>query len=92
MKAKVIRLKPKDLYCDQPTLEECRKMFKVEEYGYTDEELIQMRDFLFKLAKIFYEFYTTTLRHRAKVISLYNLTYDTEKSNHLRPSKHRRAS
>lgn len=44
------------------TVEECCLIFKAEEYGYTDEELIQMHDFLFKLSKIFYESYTTTLR------------------------------
>lgn len=92
MKAKIMRMKPKDLYSDQLTLEQCRKMFKADKLGYTDEELIQMRDFLFKVAKFFYEFYMTTLRHRAKVISINNQPYGTEESNYLRQGEYRRAS
>ncbi|RYZ28194.1 MAG: hypothetical protein EOO10_10340 [Chitinophagaceae bacterium] len=92
MKAKVISLtEPKDLQSSQLTIEQCRKLFKAEEYGYTDDELIQLRDFLSKLAKIFYESCTTTLRNRAKVITI-NQPYDTEKSHHLCTGKHRRAS
>jgi len=92
MMAKVVKLKPKDLYSNLPGLEECRKIFKAEEYGYADEELIQMRDFLFKLATIYYEFYITTLRHKAKVIHLNTQPYGTKESHHLCKSKHRRAS
>lgn len=90
--AKVIKLKPRDLSKNPLSIEECRILFKAEEYGYTDEELIQMRDFLFKLAKIYYEFYITNLQHRAKVISINDRPYGKETSNHLCKSKHRRAS
>ena len=83
MRAKAIHLKAKEKSPTELSLEECRNMFKAEEYGYTDEELIQMRNFLFKLAKIYYEFYMTTLRHRAKVIPLNHLPYGTEESNSL---------
>lgn len=86
------QLKPRDLSNNPISLEECRKLFKVDEYGYTDEELFKMRDFLFKLAKIYYGFYITTLQHRAKIISINNQPYGTEESNHLCTSKHRRAS
>lgn len=93
MKAKVISISnPNDLYSDQLTLEQCRVMFKAEECGYSDKELIQMRDFLFKLSKIFYESYLITLKNRAKVISINKQSYGTEKSNHLCTGKHRRAS
>ncbi len=93
MKAKVVSIsKPKDLNSDQLTLKQCRVMFKAEENEYTNEELIQMRDFLFKLAKIFYQSYTTTLKEQAKIISINQQPYDTEKSNHLCTGKHRRAS
>ena len=92
MKAKIISLKePKDLQSSQLTIEQCRAIFKAEEHGYTDEELIQMRDFLFKLAKTFYQSYTSALRNRAKVITI-NQPYDTETSHHLCTGKHRRAS
>ena len=90
--AKVVKLQPRDLSNNPISLEECRRLFKAEEYGYTDEELIQMRDFLFKLSKIYYGFYITTLQHRAKVISINDRPYGTETSNHLCKSKHRRAS
>lgn len=92
MKAQVISLKkPKDFQSSQLTSEQCRVIFRAEEHEYTDEELIQMRDFLFKLAKTFYESYTTTLRNQAKIISI-NQPYDTEKSHYLCTGKHRRAS
>jgi|GEM_PF-2835742 len=90
--AKVVHLKSRDLSNSPLSVEECRKLFKAEEYEYTVEELKQMRDFLFKLAKIYYDFYMITLRHQAKVISINNRPYGTEKSNHLCKSKHRRAS
>lgn len=89
---KLVLLKTKNVSNQPLSLEECRKLFKSEAYGYTDDELIQMRDFLFKLAKIYYEFYMTTLRHRAKIISIDKQVYDTEKSHHLCSGEHRRAS
>lgn len=93
MKAKVINInKPNDLPSEHLTLEQCKQMFKAEEHGYSDEEVIQMRDFLFKLAKIYCEFYRTTGKQSAKVIPLNNQPYGTEKSHHICKSKHRRAS
>lgn len=93
MKAKVINLhKPKEVSPEQLTVEQCRKLFKTEEYTYSDEELILMRNFLFKLSKIYYELYMTSLRHKAKVVPLNKTTNGTEKSNHIRPGEHRRAS
>ena len=93
MKAKIINInKSKDLPSEQLTLEQCQQMFKAEAHGYSDEELIQMKDFLFKLAKIYYEFYRATGKQSAKVISLNNQPYGTEKSHHICKSKHRRAS
>jgi hypothetical protein len=65
MKSRIITTgkAPNDL-----SIEECRKMFKAGEYEYTDEELIQIRVFLFKLAKIYYELYMTKLKHKSKII------------------------
>jgi hypothetical protein len=92
MKANVVNLKTKDKASNDLSIEECRKMFKASEYGYTDEELIQMRDFLFKLAKMYYELYMTRLKRQPKTISLNNEHYDTEESHTLCKSEHRRAS
>lgn len=93
MKAKIISINnSKELPSEQLTLEQSKKMLKAAEYGYSDEEVIQMSDFLFKLAKIYYEFYRTTGKQSAKVVSLNNQSYGTEKSHHLCKSKHRRAS
>jgi hypothetical protein len=60
---KINRKAPNDL-----SIEVCRKMFKAKEYEYTDEELLQMKDFLFKLAKIYYELYMTKLKHQSRII------------------------
>ena len=79
MKTRIVNLKrkqPNDL-----SIEECRKMFKASEYGYTDEELIQMKDFLFKIAKIYYELYMTKLKHQSKIITLNNQPYDAEEGH-----------
>ncbi len=92
MKTKTIHLKANEKSSTVLSIEQCRKMFKAEEYGYTDEELIQMKDFLFKLAKIYYKFYITTLKDKAKVIPLNHLPYGTEESNSLCTGQHRRAS
>ena len=92
MKAKVANLKTKQKTPAELSIEDCRKMFRAEEYGYTDEELMQMRDFLFKLAKTYYELYMTTLRNKAQVIPLNSQPYDTKESHSLCSGKHRRAS
>ncbi len=73
------------------TIEQCRKLFKAEEYGYTDEELMQMQHFLFKLAKTYHDLFVTKLRHKLKVVPLNSQTYDPEESNHLRSGEYRRA-
>ena len=69
MKARIVNLKTKTKSPNDLSLEECRQMFKASEYEYTDEEIIQMKDFLFKLAKIYYELYMTKLKHRSKIIN-----------------------
>lgn len=73
------------------TIEQRRKLFKAEEYGYTDEELMQMQDFLFKLAKTYHDLFVTKLRHQLKVVPLNSQSYDPEESNHLRAGEYRRA-
>ena len=92
MKAKVVNLKTNKQPFTDLSIEDYRKLFQAEAHGYSDEELIQMRDFLYKLAKIYCEFYRTTGKQSAKVISLNNQPYGTEKSHYLCKSKHRRAS
>ncbi|MBD0366413.1 MAG: hypothetical protein ICV53_09960 [Flavisolibacter sp.] len=91
MKTKTIHLKANEKSSTVLSIEQCRKMFKAEEYGYTDEELIQMKDFLFKLAKIYYKFYITTLKDKANVIPLYHLPYGTVVCISLCTGQHRRA-
>ena len=91
MKARIVNLRQKAKAPNDLSIEECRQMFKAREYGYTDEELIQMKDFLFKLAKMYYELYMTKLKHQAKIIPLNNQPYDTEESDTLCKSEHRRA-
>jgi hypothetical protein len=85
-------LKSNDLHESLPSLELCRKLFKAKEYDYNDEELLQLRDFLFKLARIYYEFYMQDFRHRAPVVNLNNTNHGTEESHPLHPRKYRRAS
>lgn len=92
MKARIVTLRTKAKAPNDLSIEECRQMFKASEYGYTDEELIQMKDFLFKLAKMYYELYMTKLKHQSKIIPLNNQPYDTEESHTLCKSEHRRAS
>lgn len=90
--AKLVNIKSKRSNVDGLSAEQCRNLLNADGYDYTDEELIQIQAFLFKLAKIYYDFYITTLRHRAKVISINDRPYGTEESNHLCTRKHRRAS
>ena len=92
MKTRIVNLKAKAKKPSDLSIEECRTMFKAREYEYTDEELIQMKDFLFKLAKMYYELYMTKLKHQPKIIPLNNQPYDTKESHNLCESKHRRAS
>ena len=91
MKARIVNLRTKTKAPNDLSIEECRQMFKASEYEYTDEELIQMKDFLFKLAKTYYELYMTKLKHQPKIIPLNNQPYDTEESHTLCKSEHRRA-
>jgi hypothetical protein len=92
MITRIINQKTKRKAPNDLSIEECRKLFRASEYGYTDEELIQMKDFLFKIAKIYYELYMTKLKHQTKIIKLNSQPYDTEESHTLCKSKHRRAS
>ena len=92
MKARIVNLRTKVKAPNDLSIEESRQMFQANDYGYTDEELIQMKDFLFKLAKMYYELYTTKLKHQSKIILLNNQPYDTEESHTLCKSEHRRAS
>ena len=92
MKGKVVRLSGKNKYSEQVSLEECRKLFNVKENGYTDEELIMMRDFLYVFSRMYYDFYIRTFRDELKVIQLNSSKHDTEKSNSICTSEYRRAS
>lgn len=72
--------------------EEYKRKFDLDTYGYTDEEIERLCEFLSKLAKIYHEFYAMTVQSKAKVISISTQVYDKEKSHSIRPCEYRRAS
>lgn len=91
MRAKVINL-PRQNKNESFTIEKCRKILGANEVEYTDEQIILMRDYLFILARIYFDYYQRTYKEQLKVIHLNKIYNGTEDSDNLCSGEYRRAS
>lgn len=58
MKAKISkRDQPVDKFPNRTPLEKCREILEADKLGYTDEEVIAIRDFVHCMAQIIYDYY-----------------------------------
>ena len=73
------------------SLEKCREIMKENGIEYTDEELLTLRDFLYRLFEISSSHYERRKENQAKVIDINQSDYE-KKSIPLCKSEHRRAS
>jgi hypothetical protein len=83
----------KDNYTDRISLAECKKILDVIEYGYSDEEVLIVRDFLYSLAVVDYNYHERSAKRETQIIELKPKGNDDTKESHsLLPSEYRRAS
>jgi len=83
----------KDPYTDRISLAECKKILNADEYGYTDKEVLIIRDFLYSLAVVDYNYHEQKAKQKTKIIKLNIIDNDnTKKSHSLLQSEYRRAS
>jgi hypothetical protein len=73
------------------SLEKCREIMKENGIEYTDEELLTLRDFLYRLFEISNSHYERIKEREAKVIDINQKDYE-KNSIPLCKSEHRRAS
>ena len=71
-------------------LETCRKILNAGDKKYSDEEIIRMRDYLYRLAAIECRFYDQWINEQTET-PIINLQDETEKSIPLHQGKYRRA-
>ena len=92
MKGKIVSINSKEKFTGRTSLAKCRELLEADELGYTDEEVIIIRDFVHCLAKMIHDYYMRCIKghHQSKFIN--TLRNDTEKSDHLCESEYRRAS
>ena len=89
MKTQIVKL-PADKFPDRIPLETCKRILKAKENGYSDEEVLKIRDILYALADIDYEYYQEN-KNPARIIDLNN-QQDETLSHSLHPGFNRRAS
>lgn len=90
MKAKVIPLS-NEKFQSRLSIETCKQVLRAKENGYSDEEVLKIRDALYALADIDYEHFQAT-KQEAKVIELTTNRLNETESHSPHPRKHRRAS
>lgn len=94
MKGKVIPISSKEKFTSRTPLAKSRELLEADELGYTDEEVIIIRDFVHCLAKVIHDYYMRCAKgqHQSKIININTSENATEKSDHLCESEYRRAS
>lgn len=91
LKAKIIDIKTKEeIFPDKVPLEELRRIWSDKETQYTDEQLEQIRTWLYAMAEVIVRV-SDKAKQQIKVIPI-STDHENEKSNHLRSGEHRRAS
>ena len=91
MRAKVIKF-PTQNRRESFTVEKCREILGVNGVEYADEQIILIRDYLFILARIYFDYYQRTYKEQLKVIHLNKINNGTEESDNLCSGEYRRAS
>lgn len=83
----------KDNYTDRISLAQCREILNAKEYGYTDEEVLLIRDFLYSLAVVDFDNHERKAKQEANIIKIpIDYDNDAKKSYSLLPGKYRRTS
>ena len=91
MNSKLIDLKTKqELFPDKVPLEAFRKIWNDKEKQYSDQNLEQIRGWLYAMAEVIVRV-SDKVKQQTKVIPI-GTTHENEKSNYLCPGEHRRAS
>ena len=91
MNAKVIDLKTKqELFPEKVPLHELRKIWNDKDKQYNDQELEQIRSWLYAMAEVIVQV-RNKVKQQTKVIPI-STEHENEKSNYLCPGEHRRAS
>ncbi len=91
MNAKLIDLKTEqELFPDKVPLEALRKIWNDKETQYTDEQLEQIRTWLYAIAEVIVRI-SDKVKQQSRVIQI-STEHENEKSNYLCPGEHRRAS
>jgi hypothetical protein len=82
----------KDNYTDRIPFAVCKKILNAEEYGYSDKDVLIIRDFLYSLAVVDFSYHERKANRETKIIEFNPVTNDNAKKSYpLLPSKHRRA-
>lgn len=89
-KAKIIDLKTKqELFPDKVSLEELRKIWNDKEDKYSDQQLEQIRNWLYAMAEVIVQV-SDKVKQQTKVIPI-STKHENEKSNSICSGEHRRA-
>jgi len=81
---------PKDKYTDRKPLQECRRILHADEEGYTDEEVLLIRDFLITIIELDYSQFQKRKEKKSLIVQL--KSESDAQSNNIHPGEHRRAS
>lgn len=91
MSGKLVPLKSKDKHTGRISLETCKRVLKAEDNHYSDEEVLMIRDFIYSMASIDYNYFYPEMKTKSTVISLNNTDHDHQTESHtLYPGKHGR--
>ena len=92
MKTKIIPIETHDKFIGRTPLTKCRKLIKADENGFTDEQVLEIRDFIHCLAKMYYDYYMRCKKgvHKSRVINFKTANNNEEKSNSLREGEYGR--
>lgn len=91
MNPKLIDLKTKEeIFPDKVPLRTLRKIWNDKEGQYSDEQLEQIRTWLYAMAEVIVRV-SDKVKQQTKVIPI-STQHENKKSNYLCPSEHRRAS
>lgn len=80
----------KDNYTDRLSLAQCREILHAEEMGYSDEEVLKIRDFLYSLAVVDYNYHEKQAKKNVNQKLLSDEDNDAKKGNIVFPRQYRR--
>ncbi len=80
----------KDNYTDRLSLAQCREILHAEEMGYSDEEVLKIRDFLYSLAVVDYNYHEKQAKEKVNQKLPSDEDYDAKKGSIVFPRQYRR--